>query len=107
MLARDDWHAGPDERGACVQVFLSYRRGDVPGHAGRLTDALRQRLGANSVLQDVVAIAPGQDFTAAIDRALDDSDAVLASSVQVGWPRQPRRALPACSRATTMCAWSW
>jgi hypothetical protein len=61
-----------------VQVFLSYRRGDVPGHAGRLADALRQRLGANSVFQDVVAIAPGQDFMAAIDRALDDCDAVLA-----------------------------
>jgi len=67
-----------------VQVFLSYRRGDVPGHAGRLTDALRQRLGANSVFQDVVAIAPGQDFTAAIDRALDDSDAVLAV-IGPGW----------------------
>jgi hypothetical protein len=64
--------------GRAVQVFLSYRRGDVPGHAGRLADALRQRLGTDSVFQDVVAIAPGQDFTAAIDRALDDCDAVLA-----------------------------
>jgi hypothetical protein len=26
----------------------------------------------------VVAIAPGEDFTAAIDRALEDCDAVLA-----------------------------
>jgi len=60
MLARDDWLAGPDERGRAVQVFLSYRRGDVPGHAGRLADALRQRLGANSVFQDVVAIAPAR-----------------------------------------------
>jgi hypothetical protein len=84
MLARDDWHAGPDERGRAVQVFLSYRRGDVPGHAGRLADALRQRLGANSVFQDVMAIAPGQDFMAAIDRALDDCDAVLAV-IGPGW----------------------
>jgi hypothetical protein len=67
-----------------VQVFLSYRRGDVGGHAGRLTDALRQRLGADSVFQDVVAIAPGQDFTVAIDRALDDCDAVLAV-IGPGW----------------------
>jgi hypothetical protein len=29
-----------------MQIFLSYRRGDVAGHAGRLADALRQRLGA-------------------------------------------------------------
>jgi hypothetical protein len=70
--------------GRAVQVFLSYRRGDVAGHAGRLADALRQRLGANSVFQDVVAIAPGQDFTAAIDRALDDCDAVLAV-IGPGW----------------------
>jgi hypothetical protein len=32
-------------RGRSVQIFLSYRRGDVGGYAGRLTDALRQRLG--------------------------------------------------------------
>jgi hypothetical protein len=70
--------------GRAVQVFLSYRRGDVGGYAGRLTDALRQRLGADSVFQDVVAIAPGQDFTVAIDRALDDCDAVLAV-IGPGW----------------------
>jgi TIR domain len=70
--------------GRAVQIFLSYRRGDVSGHAGRLTDALRQRLGAKSVFQDVTAIAPGQDFTAAIDHALDESDAVLAVIGQ-GW----------------------
>jgi hypothetical protein len=67
-----------------VQVFLSYRRGDVGGYAGRLADGLHQRLGANSVFQDVIAIAPGQDYTAAIDRALDDSDAVLAV-IGPGW----------------------
>lgn len=61
-----------------VQIFLSYRRGDVGGYAGRLTDALVQRLGARSVFHDVTAIAPGQDFPEVIDRALDDCDAVLA-----------------------------
>ncbi|HEU5158814.1 MAG TPA: toll/interleukin-1 receptor domain-containing protein [Streptosporangiaceae bacterium] len=61
-----------------VQIFLSYRRGDVGGYAGRLTDALVQRLGAKNVFHDVTAIAPGQDFDEAINRALDDCDAVLA-----------------------------
>lgn len=70
--------------GRAVRVFLSYRRGDVGGYAGRLADALHQRLGANSVFQDVVTIAPGQDFTAVIDRALDESDAVLAV-IGPGW----------------------
>ncbi len=67
-----------------MQVFLSYRRNDVGGYAGRLTDALLQRLGAKSVFQDVIAVAPGQDFTVELDRALDDSDAVLAV-IGPGW----------------------
>jgi hypothetical protein len=67
-----------------VQVFLSYRRGDVGGHAGRLTDALVGRLGAKNVFQDVTAITPGHDFEAAIDRALDDCDALLAV-IGPGW----------------------
>jgi TIR domain len=67
-----------------VQIFLSYRRGDVGGYAGRLSDALRQRLGAKSVFQDVTAIAPGQDYTAVIDRALDGCDAVLVV-IGSGW----------------------
>jgi TIR domain len=67
-----------------VQIFLSYRRSDVGGYAGRLTDALRQRLGAKSVFQDVTAIAPGQDYTAAIDQALDGCDAILVV-IGPGW----------------------
>jgi hypothetical protein len=67
-----------------VDVFLSYRRSDVGGYAGRLLDALVQRLGATHVFQDVSTIAPGQDFSAAIGRALDSSDAVLAV-IGPGW----------------------
>ena len=70
--------------GRAVRIFLSYRRGDVGGYAGRLADALHQRLGSKSVFQDVVAIAPGLDYTAVIDRALDESDAVLAV-IGPGW----------------------
>lgn len=71
-------------RGAGLRVFLSYRRSDVGGYAGRLTDALAQRLGAKNVFQDVAAIVPGQDFGAAIDGALDECDAVLAV-IGPGW----------------------
>jgi hypothetical protein len=70
--------------GRAVRVFLSYRRNDVGGYAGRLSDALRERLGAKSVFQDVTAIALGEAFTAAIDRALDESDAVVAV-IGPGW----------------------
>jgi TIR domain len=67
-----------------VRVFLSYRRHDVGGYAGRLSDALRERLGAKSVFQDVTAIELGEAFTRAIDRALDECDAVLAI-IGPGW----------------------
>jgi TIR domain len=67
-----------------VRVFLSYRRSDVGGYAGRLADYLRERLGERSVFQDVSAIPLGEAFTAAIDRALDACDAVLAV-IGPGW----------------------
>lgn len=82
-----------------MRVFLSYRRVDAGGYAGRLTDALLQRLGPRSVFQDVTAISPGQDYTVAIDRALADSDAALVV-IGPGWltaatPQGTRRLLEA------------
>jgi hypothetical protein len=70
--------------GLLVRVFLSYRRGDAGGHAGRLTDALLQRMGPRSVFQDVTTISPGEDYTVAIDRALADCDAALVV-IGPGW----------------------
>lgn len=67
-----------------MQIFLSYRHSDVGGYAGRLTDVLQQHLGRESVFQDVTAIVPGEDYTAAIDRALSDCDAVLVV-IGPGW----------------------
>ena len=67
-----------------MRVFLSYRRGDAGGYAGRLSDGLLQRLGPKSVFQDVTAIDPGQDFRVAIDRALAGCDAALAV-IGPGW----------------------
>jgi hypothetical protein len=61
-----------------VRIFLSYRRDDTSGHAGRLYDALSRRLGRGSVFHDVDAIDPGADFGDAIVRTLQDCDAVLA-----------------------------
>jgi hypothetical protein len=67
-----------------VRVFVSYRRSDVGGHAGRLSDALVARLGHENVFHDVSAIAAGRDFTVEIDAALASSDAVLAV-IGPGW----------------------
>ena len=51
-------------------VFLSYRRDDAAGHAGRLADTLAGRFGTQSVFIDVDSIEPGADFVAALTEAL-------------------------------------
>jgi hypothetical protein len=48
-------------------IFISYRRDDAEGEAGRLYDDLVRAYGNDSVFMDVAAIAPGLDFRKAID----------------------------------------
>src|SRR4051794_23635104 len=61
-----------------MRVFLSYRRDDASGHAGRLHDDLVARLGSASVFQDVVSIGPGERYRRLITEAIDGSDVVIA-----------------------------
>ncbi len=70
--------------GATLKVFISYRRSDVSGYAGRITDALVAILGIDNVFQDVATVVPGADFEAQINRSLAASDAVLAI-IGSGW----------------------
>jgi hypothetical protein len=60
-----------------MRVFLSYRRDDSAGRAGRLHDALEARLGRGSVFQDVSTIDPGEDFVQAVTSAIARCDVVL------------------------------
>jgi hypothetical protein len=61
-----------------MRIFLSYRREDSSAWAGRLHDLLSDRFGERNIFQDVTAVGPGEDFTAAIHRALGAADATLA-----------------------------
>lgn len=58
-------------------LFLSYRRVDTGGYAGRLADALEERFGKGSVFHDVETIAPGTDFVAAIHAGVDSASVLL------------------------------
>ena len=58
-------------------VFISYRRDDSAGWAGRLATDLEGRFGADTVFQDIEAIGAGEDFIQAIDRALGSCSAAL------------------------------
>lgn len=58
-------------------VFISYRREDSAGHAGRLFDLLARRLGPHNMFMDVDAIQPGQDFARVIEERIARCDVML------------------------------
>lgn len=60
------------------KVFISYRREDTPGHAGRLYDRLQQEFGADNVFIDVDTLLPGDDFVDAIGQTLNQCDLMIA-----------------------------
>jgi TIR domain len=60
-----------------AKIFISYRRGDTAGHAGRLYDALREHFGADRVFMDLT-MEPGVDFAQTIDEAVGGSGALVA-----------------------------
>ncbi len=65
-------------------IFISYRREDAAGHAGRLFDRLAQHFGRDAVFMDVAGIEPGVDFVEAIERAVG-SCAVLIVVIGKQW----------------------
>ncbi len=59
-------------------IFISYRREDAEGHAGRLFEDLVQRFGASSVFMDVADIEPGRDFRRVIEQQVASCGVLLA-----------------------------
>ncbi len=59
-------------------IFISYRREDTGGHAGRLCDRLTARFGGNRVFMDIQDIRPGQNFAASIEDTIATCDCVIA-----------------------------
>jgi hypothetical protein len=60
------------------KVFISYRREDSPGIAGRLFDRLQSHFGRGSVFIDVDSIPFGADFRTHVTDAESKCDALLA-----------------------------
>jgi beta-lactam-binding protein with PASTA domain len=65
-------------------IFISYRREDSAGHAGRLFDRLTQHFGKGRIFMDVSDIEPGVDFVEAIDKAVG-SCAILIVVIGREW----------------------
>ncbi|HEY8186292.1 MAG TPA: SUMF1/EgtB/PvdO family nonheme iron enzyme [Pyrinomonadaceae bacterium] len=59
-------------------IFISYRRDDSSGHAGRLFDKLVDHFGKDRIFMDIDTIEPGEDFIAVIENAVTSCDVLLA-----------------------------
>jgi hypothetical protein len=65
-------------------IFISYRRSDDPGFAGRLGDRLAQHFGESRIFMDVDSIELGMDFSEVIYRHLAQC-AALVAIIGKGW----------------------
>jgi hypothetical protein len=59
------------------RIFISYRRDDAAGDAGRLADHLHRRFGATHVFLDIDTIDPGTDFVQVLRASLEQTAAML------------------------------
>ncbi|MDP9386422.1 MAG: toll/interleukin-1 receptor domain-containing protein, partial [Actinomycetota bacterium] len=59
-------------------MFISYRREDASGFAGRLHDDLTEHFGPARVFRDVETIEPGADFADVIGKSLESCRAFVA-----------------------------
>ena len=68
----------PIEYAIMPDIFISYRRADTSGYAGRLYDQISAYLGKDHVFMDVTAIEPGSDFADTIEQKVATCDALIA-----------------------------
>ena len=61
-----------------MKVFISYRRDDSAGHAGRVHDRLMQSFGRDLLFMDVDAIPLGVDFIKVLREEVAKCDVLLA-----------------------------
>jgi hypothetical protein len=60
------------------KIFISYRREDTEGYAGRIFDHLSKYFGADRVFMDVEAIALGDNFVDVIEEAVCSASVFIA-----------------------------
>ena len=65
-------------------IFVSYRRDDAEGQAGRLFEDLEERFGKGAVFMDVAGIEPGRDFRGVIEQQVAACGVLLAIMARTG-----------------------
>ena len=71
-------------------IFISYRRNESAGYAGRLFDRLAARFGEDRVFMDVDTLTPSEHFATRIERAIATADVMLVL-IGPGWVAQADR----------------
>src|SRR5438105_1312233 len=66
------------------RIFINYRRGDDPGHTGRLFDRLREVFSPEEPFMDVENIDPGLDYRQVLKEQVATCDVLLAV-IGKGW----------------------
>jgi tetratricopeptide (TPR) repeat protein len=59
------------------RIFISYRRDDAAGDAGRLADHVQRRFGSARVFLDIDTIEPGTDFIRVLQASLQETAVML------------------------------
>src|ERR1700687_5761692 len=59
-------------------IFISYRRDDSSGHAGRLFDRLSAHFGDEQIFMDIDHIEPGDDLVQVIENAVGSCEILIA-----------------------------
>jgi TIR domain/Putative peptidoglycan binding domain len=60
------------------KLFITYRREDSAGHAGRLYDRLSGHFGAERIFMDIDTIRPGEDFVSVLQNAVASCEILIA-----------------------------
>ena len=71
-------------------IFISYRRNESAGHAGRLFDRLTARFGEDRVFMDVDTLGPSDHFATRIEKAIATADVMLVL-IGPNWMAQAHR----------------
>jgi hypothetical protein len=59
-------------------IFISYRREDTSGYAGRVYDQVSSHFGRDHVFMDVADLEPGSDFVDTIEKKVSTCNALIA-----------------------------
>jgi hypothetical protein len=59
-------------------IFISYRRDETAGYAGRIADRFTEHFGEDRIFRDLDSLEPGLDFAEVIQSTVDSTEVMIA-----------------------------